>query len=111
MSEEEQHNAWNHLLELFTLQGSSPKIQQSLKEEELCKTALTCSFALDVIWFQAALGRLVPSARVDVHICCPGFLAARVFMKVLANLNVLGPLDVWTFLLAVLRALFRYGTW
>ena len=48
-SEEEQHNAWNRLLELFTLQGSSPKIQRSLKEEKLCKTALTCHFALDVI--------------------------------------------------------------
>ena len=40
-SEEAQHNAWNHLLELFTLQGSSQNIQQYLKEEELCKSALT----------------------------------------------------------------------
>ena len=31
-------------------------------------------------------------------------------MNVLANMNVLGPLDVWTFLLAVLRVLFLYGT-
>ena len=35
-------------LGLFSpLQGSSPEIRQCLKEEELCKTALTCHFALD----------------------------------------------------------------
>ena len=38
------------MLELFTLQGGSPKIQQCLKEEELCKTRLTCHFVLDVIY-------------------------------------------------------------
>ena len=40
-SEEEQHNTWSDLLELFTLQGSNPNIEQCLKDEELCKTALT----------------------------------------------------------------------
>ena len=50
VSEEEQHNAWNHLLELFTFHGSSPKIQQCLEEEELCKKALAYHFALDVIY-------------------------------------------------------------
>ena len=30
-SEEAQHNARNHMLELFTLQGSSPRIQQCLQ--------------------------------------------------------------------------------
>ena len=49
-SEEEQYNAWNHLLKLFTFQGRSPKIHQFLKEEELCKTALTYHFAIDVIY-------------------------------------------------------------
>ena len=38
------------MLELFTLQGSSPKIQQCLNDEELCRTALTCHFALDVVY-------------------------------------------------------------
>ena len=49
-SEQEQHNACIHLLELFTFQGSSPKILQRLKDEELCKTELTCHFALGVIY-------------------------------------------------------------
>ena len=47
---EEEHNTWNRGLGLFTLQGSSPRIQQCLKEEEVCKTELTCHFALDVIF-------------------------------------------------------------
>ena len=46
---EEEHNTWNRGLGLFTLQGSSTRIQQCLKEEDVCKTALTCHFALDVI--------------------------------------------------------------
>ena len=33
-----------------TALGTSPKIQQCLKEEELFKIALTCHFALDVIY-------------------------------------------------------------
>ena len=45
---EEGHNAWNRGLGFFTLQDSCPKIQQCLKEEEVCKAALTCHFALDV---------------------------------------------------------------
>ena len=49
-SEEEQHNAWNQLLELFTFQCNSPEKQQCLTEEKLCKTALTCHFASDVIY-------------------------------------------------------------
>ena len=44
---EEEHNTWNRGL---ALQGSSPRIQQCLKEEEVYKTALTCHFALDVIY-------------------------------------------------------------
>ena len=47
---EEEHNTWNRGLGLFTLQESSPRIQQCLKEEAVCKTALTCPFALDVIY-------------------------------------------------------------
>ena len=40
----------NQLLELLTFQGSNPKMQQCLKEEEQCKRALTCHFALDAIY-------------------------------------------------------------
>ena len=47
---EEEHNTWNRGLGLFTLQGSSPRKQQCLKVEEVCKTALTCHFAVDVIY-------------------------------------------------------------
>ena len=38
------------MLDLLTLQGSSPRIQRCLQEEELCKTTLTCHFALDVVY-------------------------------------------------------------
>ena len=48
--DEEQHNAWNHVLEFFTFQGSSTRIQQCMKEEKLCKIALTCHFAFDVTY-------------------------------------------------------------
>ena len=44
-----KNTTWNRGLGLFTLQGSSPRIQQCLKEEEVCKTARTCHFALDVL--------------------------------------------------------------
>ena len=39
-------NYWNS----SPFQGSSPKIQQCFKEGELCKTALTCHFALDDVY-------------------------------------------------------------
>ena len=47
--EEEQHNTWNKLLELLTLPGSSPAIQRGVYDWELCRVALSCHFALDVI--------------------------------------------------------------
>ena len=43
-----KHNVRNHTLDLLTLQGSSPGIEQCLQVEELCRTALTYLFALDV---------------------------------------------------------------
>ena len=52
---------------------------------------------------------LQQSVRVDVHGCCPGPPAARVFMKVPTNLNNLGLLGDWTFLPAILRASLSYG--
>ena len=53
-SGETQHNVWNHMMELLTLQGSGPRIQWCLQEEELCKTALTYHFALDIIFMCGA---------------------------------------------------------
>ena len=47
---EEEHNTLNRGLGLFTLQESNTRIQQCLKEEKVRKTALTCHFALDVIY-------------------------------------------------------------
>ena len=49
-SGETQHNVWNHVLDLLTLQGNSPSIQWCLQEEEQCRTALTCHFGLDIIY-------------------------------------------------------------
>ena len=45
--EEESHNTWNALLELLTMPGS---IQRSIFDWELCRVALSCHFALDVIY-------------------------------------------------------------
>ena len=39
-----QHSVWNHLLDLLTLEGSSPRIQLCLQEEEPCRTALDVPF-------------------------------------------------------------------
>ena len=52
MSDDEkaQYNIWNKMLELFTLQGSSPVLQYDLEDWEICKAALSCHFALDVIF-------------------------------------------------------------
>ena len=46
----EKHNTWNALLEAPTLPGSSPVIQQSLQDKEVCRVALSCHFALDVLY-------------------------------------------------------------
>ena len=49
-SEEEQHNVWNHFTGTRHVPGQQPKdTAMPQQEEELCKTALTCHFALDVI--------------------------------------------------------------
>ena len=49
---------WN----CFTFHGSSPKIQQCMKEQELCKTSLTCHVALDVIYIHGVV--TVAASRV-----------------------------------------------
>ena len=51
---EEEHNAWNHILDLFTLQVCSPALQQYLQEEEVCKVTSSCNFAVDVIYMSMA---------------------------------------------------------
>ena len=48
--EDEHLNTWNALLELFTMPGSSPAIQQSLQDWEVCRVALSCHFALDILF-------------------------------------------------------------
>ena len=48
--EEENHNTWNALLEALTMPGSSPAIQQSLQDWEVCRLALSCHFALDILY-------------------------------------------------------------
>ena len=45
-----QHNIWNKILDIFTLQGSSLLLQYDLEDRELCRIALSCHFALDVIY-------------------------------------------------------------
>ena len=48
--EDENLNTWNALLELLTMQGSSPAIQQSLQDREVCRVALSCHFSLDILY-------------------------------------------------------------
>ena len=49
-TEEEHHNTWNALLEALTMPGSSPAIQQSLQDWEVCRVALSCHFELDILY-------------------------------------------------------------
>ena len=44
------HNILNEVLHLFTFPGCSPALQQGLDNWELCRVALSCHFALDVIY-------------------------------------------------------------
>ena len=56
--EEESHNTWNALLEALTMPGSRPPIQQSLQDWEVCRMALSCHFALDILYIHGvASGR------------------------------------------------------
>ena len=48
--EEVHFHFWNQMLELFTLQGSSPVLQYDLEDWEVCRVALSCHFALDIIF-------------------------------------------------------------
>ena len=49
-SEEEEHNVDNKLLYSFAHYVHSPLLQSYLLDVEVCKAALTCSFALDVLY-------------------------------------------------------------
>ena len=48
--EEGEHNVENILLCSFAQRACSPLLQRFLHEEELCEVALTCLFALDVLF-------------------------------------------------------------
>ena len=48
--EDENHNRWNALLEALTIPGSSPAIQQSLQDWEVCWVVSSCHFALDILY-------------------------------------------------------------
>ena len=40
--EDENLNTWNVVLELLTMPGSSPALQQSLQDGEVCRVAMSC---------------------------------------------------------------------
>ena len=48
--EDENHNTWNALLEVLTMPGSSSAIQQSLQDWGVCRVALSCHFALHILY-------------------------------------------------------------
>ena len=52
--EDENHNTWNALVEALTMPGSSPALQQSLQDWEVCRVALSCPFALDILYMSMA---------------------------------------------------------
>ena len=45
----EEHNLWNLLLGILAHHMCSPVFKRSLCDEDLCKAALSCHFALDVL--------------------------------------------------------------
>ena len=49
-SEEEEHNVDNKLLYSFAHFVHSPLLQSYLLDVEVCRAALTCSFALEVLY-------------------------------------------------------------
>ena len=48
--EEAQYNIWNKMLELFTQHGDCPVLQYQLEDWETCRVALSCHFALDIVF-------------------------------------------------------------
>ena len=48
--EERPVNSENHLLEPFAYPGSSPVLQRHMREEDIGLVALSCHFALDVLF-------------------------------------------------------------
>ena len=81
-SEEEQHNAWNQLLELFTLQGSSPKIQRCLKEEDV---PFRTGRHLHVHGVVTGRGSNPGEIGKGAHDCKQGFLLERRALLVAAS--------------------------
>ena len=49
-SEERHDSTKNPLLEMCMLPGCSPALQQWMREEEICLVAVSCQFALNVIF-------------------------------------------------------------
>ena len=49
-AEERPDNSENRLLELFAYPSSSPALQRHMREEEIGLVALSCHFALDVLF-------------------------------------------------------------
>ena len=56
-NEDENQNTWNALLEVLTMPGSSPAIQHSLQDWEVRRVALSCLFALDILYMHGVVSR------------------------------------------------------
>ena len=56
-NEDENHKTWNALLEVLTMPGCSPAIQQSLQDWEVRRVALSCLFALDILYMHGMVSR------------------------------------------------------
>ena len=52
--EEENLDTWSALLEVLTMPGCSPAIQQGLQDWEVCRVALSCHFSLDILYLSMA---------------------------------------------------------
>ena len=64
--EERPDNTENHLLEFFVFPGCSLAIQCWMRKKEICLVALSCHFALDVIFLSMLIPRKMMTAECEV---------------------------------------------
>ena len=49
------YNAGNALLEALTMPGSSPKVQRSLQGWVVCRVAVSCPIAVDILYMSMSM--------------------------------------------------------
>ena len=77
--EDEDLNTWNALLELLTMPGSSPALQQSMQDGEVCRVACRATLAGQLVFFHGMVSRgaiaempKLSGASLHLHPCRRG---------------------------------------